>query len=171
MVTDIMSDEDILNLAQVLAERDEGFIQITQGTGDIRSDISFLETLAETAQRPILHNVVAPARQDPEVHRRPLRWIDGCREKGLPIYAQCGTGRAGFAFTLEHWNLYDASPAWRAVTTGTKDEKIEKMKDPELREALVAEAEEADRRLKVIQAGVGGNPKSLVVQALNRQAD
>ncbi|HAA65433.1 MAG TPA: hypothetical protein DCE10_01160, partial [Acidimicrobiaceae bacterium] len=65
------------------------FIQITQGTGDIRADIAFLEVLAETAQRPILHNVVAPARQDPEVHRRPLRWIEACRERGLPIYAQC----------------------------------------------------------------------------------
>jgi N-acyl-D-aspartate/D-glutamate deacylase len=171
MVTDIMHDEDILALAEVLAERDEGFIQITQGTGDIRADLAFLETLAATARRPILHNVVAPARQDPEVHRRPLRWVDKCREQGLPIYAQCGTGRAGFAFTLEHWNLYDASPAWRAVTTGSKEEKIQKMQDPELREALVAESEEADRRLRVIQAGVGGNPRNLIIQGVNRQAD
>jgi N-acyl-D-aspartate/D-glutamate deacylase len=171
MVTDIMCDEDILNLARVLSDRDEGFIQITQGTGDIRSDIAFLEKLAAVAKRPILHNVVAPSRQDPEVHRRPLRWIDKCWDAGLPVYAQCGTGRAGFAFTLEHWNLYDASPAWRAVTTGTKEEKIEKMKDPELRKALVAEAAEADRRLQVIQAGVGGNPKGLVVQGVNRQAN
>jgi N-acyl-D-amino-acid deacylase len=171
MPTDVMCDEDIFNLARVLAERDEGFIQITQGTGDIRSDIRFLEELAEIAKRPILHNAVLPARVDPEVHRRPLRWIDGCWEKGLPIYAQCATGRAGFAFTLEHWNLYDASPAWRTVTTGTKEEKIEKMQNPELREALIAEAEEADRRLKVIQAGVGGNPRYLVIQGVNRQAD
>ncbi|WP_419945735.1 N-acyl-D-amino-acid deacylase family protein [Candidatus Poriferisodalis sp.] len=171
MVTDIMSDEDILNLARVLAERDEGFIQITQGTGDIRADIKFLEVLAATARRPVLHNVVAPARKDPEVHRRPLRWIDKCWGQDLPIYAQCGTGRAGFAFTLEHWNLYDASPAWRAVTTGTKEEKITKMSDPELRKALVDEASEADRRLQVIQAGVGGNPKGLIIQGVNRQAD
>jgi N-acyl-D-amino-acid deacylase len=171
MVTDIMHDEDILALAEVLAERDEGFIQITQGTGHIKADLAFLEKLAATAKRPILHNAVAPARKDPEVHRRPLRWVDKCREQGLPIYAQCGTGRAGFAFTLEHWNLYDASPAWRTVTTGTKEEKIVKMQDPELREALVREAEEADRRLQVIQAGVGGNPKGLVVQGVNRQPD
>ncbi len=169
MVTDIMHDEDMLALAEVLAERDEGFIQITQAAGDIREDIAFLERLAATAQRPILHNVVAPAREDAEVHRRPLRWIEKCREQGLPIYAQCGTGRAGFAFTLEHWNLYDASPAWRQVTTGTKEEKMEKMRDPELRAALVDEAAEADKRLRIIQAGVGGNPKSLVVQGVNRQ--
>ena len=37
MVTDTMCDEDILALAEVLAERDEGFIQITQATGDIKA--------------------------------------------------------------------------------------------------------------------------------------
>jgi N-acyl-D-aspartate/D-glutamate deacylase len=167
MVTDTMCDEDILCLAEVLAERDEGVIQITQGTGDIKADLAFLEKLAAVAKRPILHNAVAPARKDPEVHRRPLRWVNKCREQGLPIYAQCGTGRAGFAFTLEHWNLYDASPAWRAVTTGTKEEKLSKMQDPELRRALVEEAEEADKRLRVIQAGVGGNPAGLVIQGVH----
>jgi len=164
MVTDTMADEDILALAEVLAERGEGFIQITQAAGKIKEDLRFLEKLAATAQRPILHNVVAPSRNDPEVHRRPLRWIEDCRERGLPIYAQCGTVRSGFAFTLEHWNLYDASPAWRAVTTGSKEEKIEKMQDPALRQRLVEEADAADRRLQVIQAGVGGNPRHLIVQ-------
>ena len=171
MVTDTMADADILALAEVLRERDDGFIQITQAEGSIKKDLAFLETLAATANRPILHNVVIPSRRDPEVHRRPLRWIDRCREKGLPIYAQCATVRAGFAFTLEHWNLYDASPAWRLVTTGTKEEKLEKMKDPALRKALVDEAEAADRRLQIIQAGVGGNPKFLVVQSVNGQDD
>ena len=170
MVTDTMADADILALAEVLRERGEGFIQITQAEGGpIKKDLAFLEKLAETANRPILHNVVIPSRRDPEVHRRPLRWIERCRERGLPIYAQCGTGRAGFAFTLEHWNLYDASPAWRDVTTGTKEEKRQKMQDPALREALVKEAEAADRRLQIIQAGVGGNPKHLVVQSVNGQ--
>jgi N-acyl-D-aspartate/D-glutamate deacylase len=167
MVTDTMCDEDILCLAEVLAERDEGFIQITQAAGNIREDLAFLEKLAAVAQRPILHNAVAPARRDPEVHRRPLRWVEKCRNQGLPIFAQTATVRSGFAFTLADWNLYDASPAWRAVTVGTKEEKMAKMRDPELREALVREAEEADRRLQVIQAGVGGNPKGLIIQGVH----
>jgi len=171
MVTDTMADDDILALAEVLRERGEGFIQITQAEGDIRKDLRFLETLAATARRPILHNVVIPSRKNPEVHRRPLRWVERCREAGLPIYAQCGTGRAGFAFTLEHWNLYDASPAWRAVTTGSKADKIAHMRDPELRAALVAEADAADRRLRAIQAGVGGNPAHLVIQSVNDQKE
>jgi len=167
MVTDTMVDEDILCLGEVLAERDEGFIQITQSTGDIKADLAFMEKLAAVAQRPLLFNAVAPSRKDPKVHQRPLKWVDKCRNQGLPIYAQCATVRSGFAFTLEHWNLYDASPAWRAVTTGSHEEKKAKMADPELREALVRESVEADRRLQVIQAGVGGNPAGLVIQGVH----
>ena len=165
MVTDTMCDEDILNLAKVLRRRKDGFIQITQATGNIKEDLAFLEKLAATAQRPILHNAIVPARKDPKVHRRSLQWLERVRAKGLPIYGQTGTIRTGFAFTLEHWNLYDASPAWRELTTGTKKEKLTKMRNPALREAVKREAEEADRRLQVIQAGVGGSIPSLLVQS------
>ena len=165
MVTDTMCDEDILSLAKVLRKRRDGFMQITQATGNIKSDLAFLEKLAATAQRPILHNAIVPARKDPKVHRRSLEWLERVRAKGLPIYGQTGTIRTGFAFTLEHWNLYDASPAWRELTTGTTKEKLAKMQNPALREAVKREAEEADRRLQVIQAGVGGSIPSLLVQS------
>ena len=171
MVTDIMDDADILNLAEVLRQRDEGFIQITQSTGAIKHDLNFLEKLAEVAQRPILHNVIVAARKDPKVHRRSLDWLERCREQGLPIFGQTGTHRTGFAFTLEHWNLYDASPAWRELTTGTKQEKLAKMKNPALREAVKRETEEADRKLQVIQAGVGGAIPTLIVQSANNQTE
>jgi len=164
MVTDTMCDEDIFNLARVLRARDEGFMEITQGTDDVRRDLHFIETLAGIAQRPVLYQAIVPTRTDPEIHRRSLRWVDRCRQKGLPIYGQGATVRSGFAFTLEHWNLYDASPAWRVLTTGTTEEKMAKMRDPELRAAVIRETEEADRRLKALQAGVGGAPKHLIVQ-------
>jgi N-acyl-D-aspartate/D-glutamate deacylase len=171
MVTDTMCDEDILALGAVLAERDQGFIQLTQATGDIKADLAFVEKLAEVSGRPILYNAIAPARKDPNPHRRSLQWLDRARAKGLPIFGQTATVRTGFAFTLEHWNLYDASPAWRNITTGTKEEKRAKMADPDLRADVLRESEEADRRLQVIQAGVGGSPDKLVVQGVNRQAD
>ena len=167
MVTDTMCDADILNLAEVLRERGEGFIQITQSTGNIKGDLNFLEKLAETAQRPVLHNVIVPSRKDPKVHKRSLDWLARMRDKGLPMYGQTGTVRSGFAYTLENWNLYDASPAWRAVTTGTFEEKLAKMKDPALRKDLKGEYESANRKLEIIQAGVGGPVRTLIVQGVN----
>jgi N-acyl-D-amino-acid deacylase len=171
MVTDTMCDEDILNLAEVLRERGEGFIQITQSTGRVKEDLAFLEKLAETAQRPVLHNAIAPSRKDPKVHQRSLQWLEKMRAKGLPIYGQTATVRTGFAFTLENWNLYDSSRAWRAVTTGAFEEKLAKMKDPANRAALKAEFDSANRKLEIIQAGIGGPIRNLVVAGVNGVAE
>jgi N-acyl-D-amino-acid deacylase len=166
MVTDTMCDEDIFNLARVLRERDEGFMEITQATdpADNTADLAFVKKLAGVAMRPILFQAVAPTRKNAEIHRRLLRWLDSCRAEGLPIFGQGASVRSGFAFTLENWNLYDMSPAWRALTTGTVEEKLAKMKDPEMRRAVIRETDEADARIRALQAGVGGNPKNLVVQ-------
>jgi len=166
MVTDTMCDEDIFNLARVLRDRDEGFMEITQVSDltDKKADLAFVAQLAGVAQRPVLYQAVTPTRKNPEIHRELLRWIDDCRAKGLPIYGQAGTVRSGFAFTLEHWNLYDMSAAWRALTTGTPAEKLEKMQNPEFRKAVIDEANHPDGRLQAFQAGVGGSPRNLVVQ-------
>src|SRR5438445_1427747 len=135
MVTDTMCDEDIFNLAPVLCQRDEGFMEITQATdpADNAADLAFVKKLAGVAMRPILFQAVVPTRKNAEIHRRILRWIDGCRAERLPIFGQGASVRSGFAFTLEHWNLYDMSPAWRALTTGTAEETRAKMQNTELR--------------------------------------
>ncbi len=169
MVTDTMCDEDILNLARVLRERDEGFIEITQDTGHIKEDRAFVAQLVEAAQRPVLFQAVAASRYDGEIHRRTLRWIEELRAKGLPIFGQAGTLRAGFGFTLEHWNLYDIAPPWREMTTGTKEEKLVKMRNPELRAA--AKSERWTKALDKNAAGIGGRIVRLVVQYLNDQPE
>ncbi len=71
--------------------------------------------------------------------------------------------RSGFAFTLEHWNLYDSSPAWRDMLTGTKEEKTAKMKDPAIREAVKSDGPDA-RSLDKNAPGIGGRLPKLVVQ-------
>jgi N-acyl-D-aspartate/D-glutamate deacylase len=166
MVTDTMCDEDIFNLARVLRERDEGFMEITQATdpADNRADLAFVKKLAGVAMRPILFQAVVPTRKNAEIHRRILRWIDECRAEGLPMFGQGASVRSGFAFTLEHWNLYDMIPAWRAITMGSAEERLTKMRDPELRAAVIREVDEADSRIRALQAGVGGSPKNLIVQ-------
>src|SRR5229473_2646986 len=164
MVTDTMCDEDILNLARVLAKRDEGFMEVTQATGHARVDLAFVERLADEAQRPILWQAIVPTRNNPEIHRRSMRFVERNRAKGRQIFGQGGTVRSGFAFTLENWNLYDTLPEWRVLTTGTNEEKLAKMKDPELRAAVIHANDNCDQNFKATQAGVGGAPKYLIVQ-------
>ena len=80
-----LGDADILALAEVLAERDEGSIQITQAEGRLSRDYAFLERLAEVAQRPVLYNVVTVSRNKADVHRKPIAWVERCTRASLPV--------------------------------------------------------------------------------------
>jgi N-acyl-D-aspartate/D-glutamate deacylase len=162
MVTDTMIDEDILNLGRVLRERDEGFIEITQATGHIKEDLAFVEKLADVARRPILFQAITASKRDPDIHRKSLAWVDRMRAKGLPVFGQGATVRSGFAFTLEHWNLYDVAAAWRDMLTGTKEERVAKIRNPAMREA--AKSERSMYALDKNAPGIGGRLPKLIVQ-------
>jgi N-acyl-D-aspartate/D-glutamate deacylase len=169
MVTDTMCDDDIFCLAEVLRERDEGFIQITQLTGGLKGDaddLDFQARLAEVAQRPVLHNVVSASPKDPTIHRRRMAWLADCQANGMRVFGQGGTIRSGFVFTLEDWNLYDSSPAWREATVGEPAQRLRKMAEPALRERIKMETESASELFTQIQGGVGGPPRKLVVQGV-----
>ena len=148
MPTDCMADEDVLVLADVLRERGEGFIQITQAQGGdpVRSgdavksaDRAFLETLAERSQRPVLHNLIAARDDRPEFHKGEIEWVRDCNDRGLRIIGQGSNVRTWFSFTLDLWNLYDYSPAWNQLTQGTREERLTKMADPARRGQLKEE--------------------------------
>jgi N-acyl-D-amino-acid deacylase len=138
MVSDVMHDETCLVLAEVLAERDEGFVQMTLAKAD-GSTLDHLERLAQVGGRPILWNVVLPFDRHPEIHRGQLAWLGECHARGVPIYGQGVTTDAGFTFSFDEWNLFDEVECWREATTGTVAERLAKLADPARRPALRAE--------------------------------
>ena len=136
MPTDVMHDETCRVLARVLAERNQGVVQMTLTTDQPTRDRAHLEELASISGRPLLHNVVQAFEDRPHVHRKQLAWLARCRERGIPVYGQGVTTDAGFTFTFEEWNLYDDSEAWCEATTGTFEERLRKLADPARRQAL-----------------------------------
>jgi N-acyl-D-amino-acid deacylase len=136
MPTDVMHDDTCRELARVLRERDDGFMQMLMISGDNARDRAFHEELAEIAGRPMLMNVVQAFDHRPDIHRRVLAWLRGCRERGVRVVGQGLTTDAGFAFTFEDWNLFDDAAPWREATTGTLAEKRAKLGDPARRQAL-----------------------------------
>ena len=138
MPTDIMHQETCVEFAKVLADRNEGFIQMSlipsvSGFEEIEEKY---EELALASGRPILYNAIQALDSDPSRHRNLLAWIERCRQKGLRIYGQTISTDAGFTFTFTDWNLWDDDPAWREATLGTVEERKAKLADPARRPAL-----------------------------------
>ena len=138
MVTDIMHDATALQLAEVLAERNHGFMQMALATADGAHDFAHIEQLAEVSGRPILYNVVQSFVRYPEAHRGLIAWLDACRRRGVRVYGQGVTTTAAFTFTFEDWNLFDDDPAWVEATVGTVAERKRKLADPARRPWLRA---------------------------------
>jgi N-acyl-D-aspartate/D-glutamate deacylase len=136
MVTDVMHDETALAFAQVLGRRNDGFMQMTLTSADVKKDRAHMEELARVSRRPLIYNVVTVFDDRPHVHRKVLEWLNGCHERGSRVYGQALSTDAGFTFTFDEWNLFDDSPAWREATTGTVEERFQKLSDPARREAL-----------------------------------
>ena len=136
MVTDIMHHETLYELAKVLGELNEGFMQMLHMTGDMGWDHTVFEKLAEISGRPIIYSTVSPLDVDPNNHRSQMNWLRGCRERGLCVAAQAQTTRAPYYSRMDEFNLFDNSDAWAQATTGTHDERKARMGDPARREVL-----------------------------------
>ena len=170
MITDMLSEYELITFAKVLADRDEGFIELSyEETGEEGRPLAektknFYEEIAKAAKRPIIYQAVTPNAIHPEQHRARLRWLQQCAEQGIWIYGQGATYRGGFELTFEDWNLFDETPVWREVTLGTHDERKAKMEDPEMRRKLREEWDSGTRPISVIAGSVG----SLIVEETAR---
>jgi N-acyl-D-amino-acid deacylase len=139
MNTDIMHDETCIEMAKVLGERGDGFQELTLASWDPKKDAQHFELLAQISGRPIMFEAVATQDRFPHRHRNTMKWLERCRQRGIPVYGQGVTTDAGLSFTYEDWNLFDDSDAWREATTGTVAERKEKLGDPRRREAMKAQ--------------------------------
>lgn len=155
MITDLMSKEDLSFFAQSLGELNRGVIQMI---GQPKT----AQFLAEESGRPVIFNTLAPRNDQhgapAEAHHVIIDWLNEQNQQGNRIFAQAVTCAIDYQFTLEDWNLFDSSPLWRDLTLGTKRERLEKMKDPERRAAILKEWEDGKAPL------AGGGTEELEVR-------
>ena len=140
MITDLMTDEEILAFARVLGERDEGSMQLT--LSNEREDLKeMFEKVAEVSGRPLIYQSVVPD----ATQQGKLSWLEECARRGLRVFGQAILYFDDQEFTFQDWNLFDSTPGWREATLGTPAQRKAKMQDPELRAKMRAEWDAGNR--------------------------
>ena len=134
MITDLMSEDDLLAFAGVLREKGRGIIQV------LGSDEELTEKLCEVSGRPVIWNaLVLIADQHGNTYgdyKDKLRWLEDANRRGNRIFAQAVTAQNNYEFSLDTWNLFDTMSAWRTITLGSPEERMRKMRDPEMRKRV-----------------------------------
>ena len=143
MITDTMSEKDLIDFASVLGRKGEGFIQCVGASLDLS------EKLCEASGRPLIWNALSVGTDQHGVnhgeYKEVIRRIDEANARGNRIIGHAFSIRDNFDFSLDDWNLFDSNPAWREITLGSVEVRMQKMRNPELRKA-VRESYVADSR-------------------------
>jgi N-acyl-D-amino-acid deacylase len=141
MPTDVMNFETIMELASVLAERNQGSMQFF-GKGKL------VEEVAELGRPIVLTNLVSGPEQ-----RETIAWLNGCWERGLPIHVNAFTTQVGSTFrVIDNYGAgtWDFVTAWREATLGTLEEKLAKLSDPTCRAAMKAQLPDIPRIPEIV---------------------
>ncbi len=136
MVTDCMSERELIAFSRALRK-------VGRGTTQITGSLDHAELIARESGRPIIWNALTPrgmVNQHGEAmypHREAIERLNHLnREEGVRIFAQANTIRFVSEITLEDYNLMDMFPAWKEACLGTAEERVAKFADPERRVKL-----------------------------------
>jgi N-acyl-D-aspartate/D-glutamate deacylase len=133
MPTDVMWQETRLAMAKVLAERGEGFIELSMGLANPQ----LWEEIAEVSGAPIIWQAVTPNGANPEHRTKLLNWFTSCHEKGLRIYGQGITQDPPLVFTFDYYDLWGHGEWLKLMGPDvSREQKLANLKDPAAREAL-----------------------------------
>ena len=136
MVTDQMTEREIVAFSRVLRK-------IGRGTTQITGNLEVAALIARESGRPIIWNALAPTgsvNQHGESRHPHLETIARLnqlnQEEGARVFASAQIVRFKSEIVLEDYNLMDIFPAWMEASLGTLEEKIAKFSDPARRPAL-----------------------------------
>ena len=136
MVTDCMTEREIVAFSRALRKLGRGTTQIT-------GPLDTAALIARESGRPIIWNALAPTgavNQHGEFrypHLETIARLDQLnQEEGVRVFASAQIVRFKSEINFEDYNLMDIFPAWQEATLGTPEEKIGKLSDPERRPKL-----------------------------------
>lgn len=132
MPSDVMWQETRMELAKVLGERGEGFIQLSAAMVPPEE----WEAMAEVSQAPMIWQAMPPSPLMKEMNEGLFQWFEACREKGLQIYGQGITQNPPLMFTFDYWDLW--GEIWNKYTGPdvSKEQTLVNLADPEVRAEL-----------------------------------
>jgi N-acyl-D-aspartate/D-glutamate deacylase len=141
--------EELVALAGVLAEAGHGAIEFIPRSfvdGYDERDRALLLAMARASGRPVELNTLVPLPDHPDGWRRGLAFAHEAWGQGARLHPMFATNRLGAHFALDSTFLFDEYETFRAALVLPPPERVRRLRDPAVREALRRET--ADPRGK-----------------------
>lgn len=143
--------EELLPLVGVLGDAGRGVFSTAacigeqNGAGPEQSaaEVALFGELSRTSGRPVTFGLTHTWGAG-DLYRRVLGFVDDENGRGARIRPQTTCRSIGVLFTIAGRTPFDRAPGWRALRDLPVDARLAVLRDPERRDALVAEADALD---------------------------
>jgi N-acyl-D-aspartate/D-glutamate deacylase len=132
------SEAELTAIAMGMAEAGRGVLQVVSDFTDPEAEFAMLRRIVEASGRP-LSFTLAQGSIAPKSYRILLKALEDAVAAGLPMKAQVAARPVGVLLGLELTiNPFIRDPAYREIAHLSLAERVARLRDPELRERLVA---------------------------------
>jgi N-acyl-D-amino-acid deacylase len=149
--------EEIDRILAAMAALDSGIFQIGPDIASGSRHRAFLDRLRQVAlthNRPIMFGVLSTKQgDDPIPWSYQTKYIDDTVAAGGRMFGQGTTRSINAIFSLKSYLPFDVLPAWKPIRALPMEEQKKRLRDPEVRRALVAAEAAMKPRDKTFQGG------------------
>jgi len=132
--------EEMLGIARAIGEGGRGVFEIVADFQDLEAEFGLLRGMVEVSGRPMSISI-AQSDHAPQQWRKLLDLIGSAVRAGLPMKGQVPPRAIGILLGLQaSLHPFVASPGYREVASLDLEERITRLRDPELRARIVADA-------------------------------
>ena len=138
------AEEELLGIAMGLKAANKGVLQFVTDFKDAKVEFAMLRRLVAESGRPLSVSL-AQAEVAPDAWQRLLGWVEEAAESGLPMRAQVAGRPVGLMLGLDATlNPFISHPTFKTLAGLPLAEKVARLRDPAVRETLLAEAPATD---------------------------
>src|SRR6266480_2610793 len=134
------ASEELLGIGSALGDVGAGAFGMNSDFDDEVAELAWLTQLAKETGRPVWF-LLTDRYEDPERWRRLLAAMHAARAEGLPLTAQIAGRPIGVMMGIgTALNPFTVRPSYKALETLPIEEQRRRLRDPELRRKILAEA-------------------------------
>ncbi len=131
--------DELLGIGQALGAAQRGAFGMLSDFEDEAEEFRWMTKLAKQTGRPVWF-LLTDRPGDPERFRRLLAGVHSARAAGAPVAAQVAGRPVGVILGVAtSFNPFSIRPSWRQLDALTVPERMKRLQDPALREALLRE--------------------------------
>ncbi len=142
----LATDQEIVELACALGEINQGAVQISRGSLGVSvplvETVNLFDEIATKSGRPVIWQSIAHRWDRPNEWRELLNLARQSLARGAQSYPLCNARLFNNRLTMKNAQVFDDLPTWKQILFLPLDERMEVLRDVEVREKMRYEAVE-----------------------------